>query len=286
MEGNTYDILQTERLIRFGEEAAGKDRKEALMILNHKEAIQYVVDNLDEIGLRRPDLFAIHALLSDGLLADPAMSGRLRAMQVGISHSSYRPLDDAVAIAEEFDILLYKAAQITDPFEQSFFLLVHIPYLQAFAHVNKRTSRVASNIPLLKSDLAPMSFTTMDDSDYIDGLIGVYELNNVALLREVYMDAYLASAEKYRILRAEVESPEKAALAYRECVCAAVRRCILEFKEFRNDAVDEMALDAGVPDADRADVVAYVREQIAGLHEGNVIRYRLKSDDLKGVSLR
>ena len=106
MEGNTYDILQTERLIRFGEEAAGKDRKEALMILNHKEAIQYVVDNLDEIGLRRPDLFAIHALLSDGLLADPAMSGRLRAMPVGISHSSYRPLDDAVAIAEEFDILL------------------------------------------------------------------------------------------------------------------------------------------------------------------------------------
>ena len=71
MEGNTYDILQTERLIRFGEEAAGKDRKEALMILNHKEAIQYVVDKLDDIGLRRPDLFAIHALLSDGLLADP-----------------------------------------------------------------------------------------------------------------------------------------------------------------------------------------------------------------------
>lgn len=286
MEGNTYDILQTERLIKFGEEAVGKDRKEALMILNHKEAIQYVVDNLDEIGLRRSDLFAIHALLSDGLLADPAMSGRLRAMLVGISHSSYRPLDDAVTIAEEFDILLHKAAQITDPFEQSFFLLVHIPYLQAFADVNKRTSRVASNIPLLKSDLAPMSFTTMDDSDYIDGLIGVYELNNVALLRGVYMDAYLASAEKYRVLRAEVESPEKAALAYREFVRAAVRRCVLEFKEFRNDAVDKMALAAGVPDADRADVIAYVREQIAGLHEGNVIRYRLKPDDLKGVNLR
>jgi|GEM_PF-2278910 hypothetical protein len=101
MEGNTYDILQTERLIRFGEEAAGKDRKEALMILNHKEAIQYVVDNLDEIGLRRPDLFAIHALLSDGLLADPAMP-------VGILHSSYRPLDDAVTIAEpRIDIALF-----------------------------------------------------------------------------------------------------------------------------------------------------------------------------------
>ena len=286
MEGNTYDILQTERLIKFGEEAAGKDRKEALMILNHKEAIQYVVDNLDAIGLRRLDLFAIHALLSDGLLADPAMSGRLRAMPVGISHSSYRPLDDAVTIAEEFDILLQKAAQITDPFEQSFFLMVHIPYLQAFADVNKRTSRVASNIPLLKSDLAPMSFTTMDDSEYIDGLIGVYELNNVSLLREAYIDAYLASAEKYRVLRAEVERPEKAALAYREFVREAVRTCVLEFKEFRREAVDEMALAADVPDADRESVVAYVGEQIAGLHEGNVIRYRLKPDDLAGVRLR
>lgn len=285
MEGNTYDILQTERLIRFGEEAAGKDRKEALMILNHKEAIQYVVDNLDEVGLRRPDLFALHALLSDGLLADPAMSGRLRALPVGISHSSYRPLDDTVTIAEEFDILLHKADQITDPFEQSFFLLVHIPYLQAFADVNKRTSRVASNIPLLKSDLAPMSFTTMDDSGYIDGLIGVYELNNVSLLREVYIDAYLASAEKYRVLRAEVESPEKAALAYREFVREAVRRCVLEFKSFRRDEVLGMAAEAGVPEADREDVVAYVSDQLAGLHEGNVIRYRLKPDDLEGVDL-
>lgn len=284
MEGNTYDILQTERLIRFGEEAEGKDRKEALMILNHKEAIQYVVDNLEEVSLSRPDLFAIHALLSDGLLADPAMSGRLRAMPVGISHSSYRPLDDAVTIEEEFDILLQKATQITNPFEQSFFLLVHIPYLQGFADINKRTSRVASNIPLLKSDLAPMSFTTMDDRDYIDGLIGIYELNNVSLFREVYIDAYLASAEKYRVLRAEVESPHKAAIAYRDFVRAAVRRSVLEFKGFRYDDVMIMAAEAGVPEADQESVVAYVAEQLAGLHEGNAIRYRLKPDDLTGVT--
>lgn len=285
MEGNTYDVLQTERLIRFGEEADGKNRKEALMILNHKDAIQYVVENLEEISLRRHDLFSVHALLSDGLLADPAMSGRLRAMPVGISHSSYRPLDDAVAIQEEFDILIHKFLQIRDPFEQSFFLLVHMPYLQAFADVNKRTSRVVSNIPLLKSGLAPMSFTTMDDRAYIDGLIGVYELNNVSLFREVCIDAYLASAEKYRILRADVESPEKAALTYREFVRAAVHRCVVEFKEFRHEEVRAMAAEAGVPEADRDEVVAYVKEQLTGLHEGNVIRFRLKAEDLEGVNL-
>ena len=285
MEGNTYDILQTERLIRFGETAEGKDRKEALMILNHKEAIQYVVDNLADIGLRRADLFGIHALLADGLLADPSMAGRLRATPIGISHSSYRPLDDVVTITEEFDILIHKAAAIDDPFEQSFFLLVHIPYLQGFVDINKRTSRVASNIPLLKADLAPMSFLTMDDSDYINGLIGIYELNNVALLRDVYIDSYLASAEKYRILQAEVETPEKAALAYRDFVREAVRFSVLSAKAFRPDDILAMAEVHDIPEADRDAVVAYAKEQLRGLHEGNVIRYRLEPEDLENVDL-
>ena len=283
MEGNTYDILQTERLIRFGEEASGKDRKEALMILNHKEAIQYVVDNLGDITISRPDVFSIHALLSGGLLADPAMAGRLRRMPVGISYSSYKPLDDQYEIEEEFDILIQKSAAITDPFEQSFFLLVHIPYLQAFADINKRTSRIASNIPLLKADLAPMSFLTMDDGNYIDGLIGIYELNNVSLLREVYIDAYLTSAENYRVLRAEVETPEKAALAYRDFVRNAVRRSVLEWKTFQPERIMAMAAEEDIPEADREDVVAYIGHEFHGLHEGNIIRYRLRPEDLAGI---
>lgn len=285
LEGNTYDILQTERLIRFGEAAEGKDRKEALMILNHKEAIEYVVDNLDDIGLSRPDIFGIHALLADGLLADPAMAGRLRGTPVGISHSSYTPLDDAITIEEEFDILLDKAAEINDPFEQSFFLLAHIPYLQAFVDINKRTSRVASNIPLLKADLAPMSFLTMDDAAYIDGLIGIYELNNVALLREVFIDSYLASAEKYRILRAEVESPEKAAIVYRDFVREAVRYSVLQTKAFREGDILDLAARHDIPEDERDAVVAYAHEQFQGLHEGNLIRYRLKPKDIEGVDL-
>ncbi len=283
MEGNTYDILETERLIRFGEQAAGKDRKEAVMILNHKEAIQYVIEHIDEIAISRLDLFGIHALLADGLLADPAMAGRLRRMPVGISHSSYRPLDDRFAIEEEFEILLQKAAVIADPFEQSFFLLAHIPYLQAFEDINKRTSRIASNIPFLKAGLAPMSFLTLDDAAYIDGLIGVYELNNVSLLREVYVDAYLASAENYRVLRTELESPAKAALAYRDFVRQAVRRSVLEWKRLRPDAIRAMAAEAGIPEADREQVVDYIGNEFRGLHEGNAIRYRLRPEDLAGI---
>ena len=123
------------------------------MILNHKEAIQYVVDNLDDVTISRGDICNIHALLADGLLIDPAMAGRLRRLPAGISHSSYHPLEDQFEIEEEFEILITKAAEIVDPFEQSFFLLVHIPYLQAFDDINKRASRIASNIPLLKLTL-------------------------------------------------------------------------------------------------------------------------------------
>jgi Fic family protein len=284
MEGNTYSILETERLLQLGEQATGKDRKEAIMILNHKEAIQYVVDNLASIAVSRTDICNVHALLADGLLIDPAMAGRLRRMPAGITHSSYHPLEDQYEIEEEFGILIAKAAAITDPFEQSFFLLVHIPYLQAFDDVNKRTSRIASNIPLLKADLAPMSFFTMDDDAYIDALIGTYELNNVALLREVYVDAYIASAENYKTLRVEVESPEKAALAYREFVREAVRRCVLEWRAFRPGEVTAMAEAAGIPEADRQGVINYVGQEVASLHEGNVIRYRLSADDLTNLN--
>ena len=286
MEGNTYSLYETERLIRFGEEAFGRDRKEAIMILNHKEAIQWVADNLGEIAIGQLDLCNIHAFLADGLLADPAMVGRLRRMTVGISHSSYAPLEDQFAIKEEFDILVAKAAAITDPFEQSFFLLVHIPYVQTFDDINKRTSRVSSNIPLLKAGLAPMTFLTMDDGAYINGLIGVYELNNVSLLREAYIDAYLASADKYRVLRAEIEVPEKAALVYRDFVRKAVRRCVLDWKAFQSRQVMEMATHADIPEEDREDVVNYVGQEVRSLHEGNVIRYRLRPADLEGLGLK
>ena len=284
MEGNTYDVLETEQLIRFGKEASGKDRKEAVMILNHKEAIQYVVDNLAEMSISRAHICNIHALLADGLLIDPGMAGGLRRMPAAIGRSSYRPLDDQYEIEEEFRILIAKAAAIGDPFEQSFFLLAHIAYLQAFDDINKRTSRIASNVPLLKSGLVPMSFVAMDDRNYMDGVFGIYELNNVSLLRDAYIDAYVTSARNYHTLHAEVDSPEKAALTYREFVREAIRRSVLDWKEFRPESIVRMADDAGVREGDRHDLIEYTRAEFRGLHEGNAIRYRLTPEDLAAIN--
>ena len=123
----------------------------------------------------------------------------------------------------------------------------------------------------------------MDDSAYIDGLIGIYELNNVSLLRGAYIDAYLTSAENYRTLRAEIESPEKAALVYRDFVRKAVRRSVLECKAFRPELIMAMATEADIPEADREEVVNYIGNEFRGLHEGNVIRYRLRPEDLADI---
>ena len=282
MEGNTYNILETERLIRFGQEAPGKDRKETIMILNHKEAIRYVVEHLEDITICRQDIYNIHALLADGLLIDSSMAGRPRRLPVYIAQSSYEPLDIPDAIKEEFEVLVDKASVISDPFEQSFFLLVHIPYLQAFDDINKRTSRIASNIPLLRAELAPMSFLAVDETDYISGLLGIYELNNVSLLKEIFIEGYIASAKNYRVIRSELESPDKAAVVYRDFVRRAVRHCVLKTKKFCQEEIESMTVEAGIPEEDREQVVRYVEKETRGLHEGNLIRYRLRVKDLDG----
>ena len=283
LEGNTYEILETERLIEAGEEAGGRDRAEALMILNHKDAIQYVVDHLEDADVDRRTLFDLHALLANGLLYDPGLGGRLRRLPVGIGRSAYLPIEDEFDVAAEFDVFLGKAAAIADPFELSFFVLVHLPYLQPFADVNKRTSRVAANVPLLKAGLAPLSFVATDDREYVDGLLGVYELNEVALLKQVYLDSYLASARSYTALRAQMDSPHKAALTYRDFVRQVVRRCVLDWRMFRRDDVLAMAVKAGIPVNDRGAVAAYVESEVDGLHEGNAIRYGLARDSVVGL---
>lgn len=113
--------------------------------------------------------------------------------------------------------------------------------------------------------------------------MGIYDLNNVSLLREVYIEAYLTSAENYKTLRAEVETPDKAALVYRDFVRKAVRRSVLEWKTFNPEIIMAMAVEADIPEADREDVVHYIGSEFQGLPEGNVIRYRLRPEDLAGI---
>ena len=132
LEGNTYSLLETERLLELGEAAEGKNAMEAQMILNHKAAIELLIEQAQEIGFNRYTILNLHGLLADNLLADPQAGGRLRRIGVGIDGTVYHPLEVPQLIGECFQQILDTATAIADPFEQSFFALVNLAYLQGF----------------------------------------------------------------------------------------------------------------------------------------------------------
>src|ERR1700721_3325082 len=159
------------------------------MILNPKAAIELLVNSAEEIGVNRFTICNLHSLLAQNLLDPPQDAGRVRTIAVGVTGTMYIPTAIPQVIEEMFAQLLAKAAAIRDPFEQALFLMVQLPYLQPFVDVNKRTSRLAANISLIKSNLVPLSFIDVPGSVYIDGLIGVYEHTGVELLRAVFAGA-------------------------------------------------------------------------------------------------
>ena len=199
------------------------------MILNHKDAIEFLVSSAGDIGFNRYTILNLHAMLANNLLADEAAAGRLRRIAVGIERSAFHPLEIPAMIEECFDQILATAAAIADPFEQAFFAMVQFPYLQPFDDVNKRVSRLAANIPLIKRNLCPLSFTDVPRQAYTDAVLGVYELNRVDLLKDVFIWAYERSAARYAAVRQSLGEPDPFRLRHR----AALRDVVAEIVQKR-----------------------------------------------------
>ncbi len=279
LEGNTYTRLDTQNLIAFGREAEGKDRLEAQMILNHKAAIELLVDDAEQIRFNRYTIQNLHALLSDNLMPDPGASGRLRRIAVQISGTVYQPTAIPQLIEECFDQLLEKAEAIGDPFEQAFFAMVHIPYLQPFEDVNKRVSRLAANIPLIRGNLAPLSFVDLSVKSYVDGLLGVYELGRIDLLRDVFLWAYERSCQRYTVLRQSLPEPDPLRMKYRAVMADIVGEIVRRRMPITTLAIQALAAPQ-VDTADLADVVAMAINELHQLHQGNIARFRLRPAEL------
>lgn len=277
LEGNTYSLLETQRLLELGESAAGKDAQEAQMILNHKAAIEMLADPTEEIGFNRYTVCNLHALLSDNLLSDPAACGRLRPRPVGVSGTVFHPLEVPQQIEENFDLILAKAAAIEDPFEAAFFLMVHLPHLQAFEDVNKRVSRLAANIPMLRHNFCPLSFVDVEAEDYVNALIGVYELQRIEYLRDVFVWAYTRSAQRYNAVRQSLGDPDPFRLKYRSQIGHFVRE-VVQSGQPPADAASRIRQQAAaeIPEEDQQKFIETVEIELLSLHEGNIARYRLR----------
>jgi hypothetical protein len=239
-----------------------------------------LVDWADEIGVNRYTITNLHALLADNLLDQPAYAGRLRETPIGISSSSYIPTAIPQLISEIFELLLTKAAAIRDPFEQSLFLMVQLPYLQPFVDVNKRTSRLAANISLIKSNLVPLSFIDVPGSVYIDGLIGVYEHTRVELLRDVFVWAYERSCRRYKTVRDSLPEPDRFRLKYRDALIEAVGEVVRRGLKPTIEEIDTLAVPLVRPE-DQEQFRDLVLVEIARLHEGNIARFRLRPNEFR-----
>ncbi len=215
LEGNTYSLLDTERLLLRGEAAAGKDARETQMLLNHKRAIEYLVAEPGAVGVNGHTVKALNALLMENLLANPLDEGALRLAPVGITGSSYIPLANPQLIDELFRQVLLTAERIGDPFETSLFLLAHLPYLQPFADGNQRTARLAANLPFVLGNRVPLSFADVPRELLIKAHLAVYELRRVDVLQDIFLWAYERSAARLGVVQHSVGEPDPVRLQYR-----------------------------------------------------------------------
>ena len=275
LEGNTYSRLDTERLIEFGQAAEGKDALETQMILNHKQAIEYLVLSPDNARVQTDTLIALHAFLSDGLMADPSAVGRVRRRTVEIVGSVYLPVALPQRLEELLGIVVQMAAEIADPFEQAFFLMVHLPYLQPFEDVNKRVSRLAANIPFIRHNLCPLSFIDVPQQAYVNAMLGVYELNRVELLRDVFVWAYERSCQQYVAIQQTLVPPDIFRLRHRQVLAEGVAAIVRQGEAVTEQAV-KSKIPASVPLAEHAHFCALVLAEFGSLHAGNAVRFGIR----------
>jgi len=196
LEGNTYSLLDTQRLVLEGRGAEGKLDEEKIMILNHKEAIRYLVDSMPRLQITLQTICTLHYLLAEGLV-EARYAGKIRDYGVRVGGSTYIPFEDKKQLQIRFEHIIKKASLIKDPYEQSLFLLVHISYLQAFVDVNKRTARLCANISLVKNNLVPLSFNDIDRDDYNSAMLAVYELQDIRPILDLYLFSYMRTCVMY-----------------------------------------------------------------------------------------
>jgi Fic family protein len=281
LDSNAYSLLDTERLIAHSVPAENKSAMEAQMILNHKDAIEFIVLRGEDIGFNRYTILNLHALLSNNLLPDPAAAGTLRTIAISIQRSVFTPLAGSQQIENLFKVMLEKAKLIKDPFEQAFFIMVHLPYLQPFDDVNERVSRLAANISFTAHNLAPLSFIDVPADLYTKGMLGVYELNQTELLKDIFLWAYERSSLRYAAVRHSLGEPDLFRLKYREELRATVTHIIASAGSRMVASEQINAKASQLPLADRQKFIESVETELLSMHEGNFARYLVKPAEFR-----
>ena len=281
LEGNTYSLLDTEKLIMAGETPEGKLDDEKIMILNHKEAIRYLVDASPKITVSKETVCTLHYLLAEGLV-EARHAGKVRDHGVRISGSTYMPFEDPVKLQSLLKIIADKAALIVEPFEQSLFLLIHVSYLQCFSDVNKRTARLCSNISLIKNNFVPLLFNDVKRDDYSSALIAIYEQQEIQPLIDLYLFSYMRTCTMYDST-VKAMGYDEIRVRYRQQRRKLLRQIILD--KLTGAALEQFISAESrkeVNEKDRTEFVNDLREDLTGLDESRLAGLGVSVEELQG----
>ena len=194
IEGNTYSLLETERLLRESKTADGKSKEEAIMLLNHKYALRFILDNtdyLEELTVSRIE--DIHSILTQDLSVDKG----IRRRRVGITGTNYHPLDNEFQIREALRDMCTLINNRNNVFEKSLLALLLLSYIQPFMDGNKRTARLVANALLMANGYCPISFRTVDTIDYKKAILIFYEQNNLYAFKEIFISQFEFAVREY-----------------------------------------------------------------------------------------
>ena len=194
IEGNTYSLLETERLLIEKETASGKPKDDATMLLNHKEAIDFIIEHPQYVSpLTVPAIEDIHSIL----MKDLGIDRNMRTHRVAISGTNYKPLDNQFQIKEALESMCELVNNQEDVFTKALLVLTIISYIQAFADGNKRTARIISNAVLISNNYCPISFRTIDSIEYKKAMLIFYEQNNITPIKNIFIDQFKFAVNTY-----------------------------------------------------------------------------------------
>lgn len=267
LEGNRYSLLATQELFKSGLSNGDAD---AVMLLNHKRAIEFLVDAVPDYGLTPALIRNLHAVLLQDLLADSGSLGTIRRKVVNISDTVYVPTQVPSLLEEMFGAIVAKARLIKNPVESAFFIWVNLAYLQPFEDGNKRTSRLAANIPLMLYNCAPLSFNDVDSQDYALAMMGVYEFLDVSLASDLFAWTYRRSLQKYVVVLESMGAPDPVRLRYRELLNEAIQLIVRE-----RESLEAVLLKLGLSEESAPTFRGLLVDELQKLEVHNCARYRL-----------
>jgi len=267
LEGNRYTLLATEDLFKRGGPGGDTD---AVMLLNHKTAIEFLVDAVPLQGLSAALIRNLHAVLMQDLLADTDMLGVIRKKIVNISDTVYVPTQVAALLEEMLAIIVAKARAIKNPIEAAFFLWVNLAYLQPFEDGNKRTSRLAANVPLMLYNCSPLAFLDVDPHDYAQAMLGVYEFLDVSRAVDLFAWTYRRSIKKYAVVMESMGVPNPLRVQYRPHLTQAIGLVVRDRKTMQA-ALGEL----GLTEEQAPGFEAMLIDELNKLEVFNCARYRL-----------